>query len=434
MISLFGQVLLPRAVRGRRWRECLLPPAFWASGSKTLGGPARFIADVCGRLRTEASDSLKEVQRKNKQLRVQLSKSPWPDLKFFSAKGQTYGLPLRAESRDLPRFPSKARLAYLAGFFDGDGCVSVNCNSSRSGCVLNVAQSFDQAEVLMLFYETFGGSITSQSGGIGLRKPCLRWMRCGRSAQKAASLLAPQSLTKRKQLLLAAQWPDATSRREECAAELRALKEYDSAVAGPCSWEYFAGFFDAEGYIHQSSMAASLSLKVYQKHPRVLKCLCEFLARVLCTDATLAKSGESLHALRVGGLTSCKQVLQHLLPAGLLCKAKQAELAVGLTQENAPQVKAELGCLTGNQRFGHRLDACGQERARKILAVQKQVARLRKGGQLAEAFAKLGEVGVLKEEHGLLNAYLENQQLMKYTEKLQNLHLNSWDGPLANGM
>ena len=45
------------------------------------------------------------------------------------------------------------------------------------------------------------------------------------------------------------QWPAAKSHREQCKAELRALKEYDSAVAGPCSWEYLAGFFDAEGSI-----------------------------------------------------------------------------------------------------------------------------------------------------------------------------------------
>eukprot|EP00439_Symbiodinium_sp_Y106_P032618 s3035_g3.t3 len=419
-----------KAVRVRRWN--LLTPAFCESGSKTPGGTARFNADACCRFRAEASDAVEEVERKNKQLRAELSQSSWPDLKSFSSKGQIYSLPLRAGSRDSPHLPSEPVLTYLAGFFDGDGCVS--CQPDLSGCSLFVGQSFDQPEVLMLFHETFGGSVTLQCHGRGLRKPFLRWTVHGRSARIAAQLLAPRSITKREQLLLGAQWPDAKSRREDCKAELRALKEYDSAVAGPCSWEYCAGFFDAEGCIHQPRGAASLILVMNQKHPRVLKCLREFFARGLGKDATIAKSGESLHVLRVCGLASCKQILQHLLAAGLLRKAEQAELALGLTKESASQVGAQLGRLTGNQKFGRRLDADGQARARKILATQQQAARFKRHGQLAEAIAKLGEAAVLKEQHELLKARLENRQLLEYAAKLQNLHLNLWDGPFAHGM
>ena len=138
--------------------------------------------------------------------------------------------------------------------------------------------------------------------------------------------------------------------------------------------------------------------------------------------------------LSVWGLTSCKQMLQHLLAAGLLCKAEQAKLALGLTPETAAQVDAELGRLTGNQAFGKRLDAAGQERARKIKATQAQAALCRKHGRLAEAEAKLNEIEVLKAEHQLLKANHENQQLLQYVGKLQSLHHNSWEGPLALGM
>ena len=375
---------------------------------------------------------MEEVRRKNKQLRVQLSKSPWPILKSFSANGKTYSLPLRAESRDLRRLPPEPVLAYLAGFFDGDGCVA--CESSSSGCFLELGQSFDQAEVLMLFYDMFGGSITLHSSGSGLRKPTLRWVAHGKLARNAAQLLAPRSITKQKQLLLAAEWPDAKSRRQDCKAELRVLKEYDSAVAGPCSWEYCAGFFDAEGYIKQPNGGVSLVLQIKQKHPRVLECLHEFLARSLGKDAALAKSGGSAHVLGIYGLTSCKQILEHLLAARLLCKAEQARLALGLTSDTASQVDAELGRLTGNQMFGKKLDAAGQERARKIRATRAQAARRRKHGRLAEAEAKLNEIEVLKTEHELLKAYYENQQLMEYMCKVQSLHKNSWEGPFAHGM
>ena len=435
IIAAGSQVLLLQAVHARRqarWAPSLLTSAFRVSRSKTLVGPARRNADLCCSLFPEASDTLQDVQRKNEQVRVQLSKCRWPELKRFASKGQTYSLPLRAESRDSSDLPSEATLAYLAGFFDGDGCVSNE--TSLSGCCLSVVQSFDQAEVLMLFRETFGGSIALERGGVGLRKPSLRWRARGQSARWAAQLLAPRSITKQRQLLLAAGWPEAQSRKEECKVELRALKEYDSAVAGQCSWEYCAGFFDAEGYIHQKLGAASLVLRVGQKHPRVLECFREFLAQSLGKDATLTKATGFVHVLGVCGLTSCKEILQHLLAAGLLCKAEQAKLALGLTPETAAQVHAELGRLTGNQAFGKRLGAAGQERARKIRAAQAQAARFRKGGQLGEASAKMGEVKVLKQEHKLLKAHLENQQLVEYLRKLQNLHHNSWHGPFACGM
>ena len=349
----------------------------WASACGSLAGEA------CGSLAAGHCDTLKEVRRKNKQLRVQLKNSPWPDLKCFSANRQTNSLPLQAKSRGLPRLPSKARMAYLAGFFDGDGCVT--CEACLSGCYLQVVQSHDQAEVLMLFYETFGGSITLHGRGLGLRKPALLWRAYGQSARNAARLLAPQSITKRDELLLAAEWPEAKSEREECKAELRKLKECDSAVAGPCSWEYCSGFFDAEGCIAQTCAGASLVLRIAQKHPRVLMCLREFLAQSLGTDATLAKSRESLHDLWVCGLTSCKAILQHLLPAGLLCKAEQAKLVLGLTTETAAPVHAELGHLTGNQKLVKRLDAAGRERAKKISSARGRVNRLKEQGQPAEA-------------------------------------------------
>ena len=329
--------------------------------------------------------------------------------------------------------PSEAMLAYLAGFFDGDGCLS--CVVDLSGCALRVGQTFDKAEVLMLFYHTFGGSIVLQrGGGLGLRKPILVWRACGMPARRAAQLLAPRSITKRAQLLLAAQWPKAKSHRRDCKAALGRLKEYDSAVAGRCSWEYCAGFFDAEGCIDPQRGKASLVLRIVQKHERVLNCLREFLAQSLGKNATLANSGGSAHVLLVCGLSFCKQVLQHLLVAGLRCKARQAELAVGLTRENAVQVGTELGRLTGNQMFGKRLDAAGQERARKIQAARSRAAHLKRRGQLAEALVNLGEAEVLKQEHALLKAYLENQQLVEYMRGLQNLHDDSWDGCCVPGM
>ena len=388
-------------------------------------------------LSAHPDDSLPEIQRKSEDLRKLLKEVHWPKLEYFWANGRTYSLPLRAESRKLSHRPAKARLEYLAGFFDGDGCVS--CQSNMSGCRLEVGQSCDQAEVLMLVREAFDGSISRENGGKGLTKPSLQWRVCGDSARRAARLLAPHSITKQKQLLIAARWPKTKSRREDRKAELRALKKRDSAVAGPCSWSYFSGFFDAEGYIRQPRGGASLVLDIRQKHPRVLRSLRDFLKTTSGLDATFGRSKGYAYQLWVYGLSNCQQMLQHLLDAGLRCKAKQAQLALSLMPENAAEVSAELASLTGNQMFGKRLDAAGQERARKISALRSQAARLRSRRRLdAEAEAKLRKVHrkitELIEDHERLKARYENQQLLEYLEYVRKLNENSWEGPLRPGM
>ena len=288
----------------------------------------------------------------------------------------------------------------------------------------------------MFFREAFGGSIIRHGFGVGLRKPMLEWHLCGGSARRAARLLAPHSITKQPQLLLAERWPETKSEREDCKAELRALKKCDSTVAGSCSWYYFAGFFDAEGYINQSNNGGvSLRLEIKQKHPRVLCSLCDFVATTSGIDAAFRNYTQLAYCvLWVCGMSNCKQILQRLLQAGLLCKVKQAQLALSLSPENAAEVSAELAGLTGNQMFGKRLDAAGQKRARKIRSGQSQAAWLRRHGRHAEAEAKQRSTTKLKQEHELLKARYENQQLLEYIEYICKLHENSWEGPHLPGV
>ncbi|CAE7538346.1 Alkbh3 [Symbiodinium sp. CCMP2592] len=374
-------------------------------------------------------DEIAEVRQKNQLLRAIVRTLPWPKLRHFEAHGHNYDLPLRA-SRVTPAPAIDAtmdsRLRFLAGFFDGDG--TVGCQSSLSGCYLQVGQSFDRADILMLLRATFGGSIGLQRNGLGLCKPALQWTLCGQAARRAASLLLPHSITKQQQLLLAAQWPDTKCGREDSKAELRNLKEHDSAVAGPCSWEYCAGFFDAEGCIKQRNHGASLQLEIAQKHPQVLMCLRRFLASTSGISATLMTTSAA-HLLRVYGLQSCKCILRQMLDAGLLRKAKQAELALSLAPENATRVRTELVDLTGNQAFGKKLDLAGQERARRIASLGKQAITMLKGGKLQMAEAVLDNLEVLRLEHELLRALHENEELVRYAGFIRQLHNTGWEGP-----
>ncbi|CAE7868225.1 NIP1, partial [Symbiodinium microadriaticum] len=391
------------------------------------------VLDTIAAFTATYADEVTEVRRKNQQLRAVARTLPWPKLMRFEAGGRMYDLPLPA-SKVTPALAADAtsasRLRFLAGFFDGDGTVA--CQAGLSGCMLVVSQSFDRAEILMLLRETFGGSINLQNNGLGLSKPTLQWVLWGRAARRGASLLVPHSITKKKQLLLAVQWPDTKSRRVDSKAELHNLNKYDSAVTGTCSWEYCAGFFDAEGCIVQQRHGASLVLDITQKHPQVLMCLRTFLADASGIGAVLSKTNVA-HRLRVYGLQSCKRVLQQMLDAGLLCKEKQAELALSLTPENAAQVSTELVPLAGNQQFGKKLDLAGQGRANRINVLRKQASTMLKRGRLQTAEAMLRHLEVLRLKHEFLKALHENEELVRYASYIRHLHFFTYGSCSEHG-
>ena len=398
----------PRRVR-------LVVPSTPAIGSFQQGSPATDVLDQHSSLVTSSGEPLQELRRKNRQLRDLLNTVRWSGLPYFEAHGHTYDLPLKNAGMSLT-LPTSERLRYLAGFFDGDGCVLPD--KGLSGCRLTVSQTINQAAVLLLFRDAFGGSIISERHGTGLHQPMLRWTVCGCNAARSARLLVPFSITKSKQLLLAASWPQGKLERQQCKEQLECLKQYDSAVAAYCTLEYIAGFFDAEGHVRARGQAR-LSLHVYQKFGTVLACLKDSLAKSMYVDAPMRtySYGSCLQLTRT---SQCKQVLRALLPAGLLCKAEQANWAINLTRENTSQVRAAMGMHVGKQGFGKRLDEDGLPRSAKIASAQNQATKLKCRGELDKAEAKLQKIEFLKSEHQLLNAHRENQQLHEYMRELRS--------------
>ena len=217
-----------------------------------------------------ADASLHVLQQKNHQLRTKLAMLRWPPLTSFWLHGQSFPLPLQSEHPG-PRLDFSGLAAhefeYLAGFFDGDGCVQTPAGS----CQLTVNQSIDGVGVLTHFQGALGGSISRHKDGVGLRKPTLAWCLCGSSARHVASFLSKCSIVKRRQLEIVAAWPAGRADRVDCSTTLRLLKRSDTSVAGTCTWAYLAGFFDAEGYICQPGRDASVQLKISQKNLRYLR-------------------------------------------------------------------------------------------------------------------------------------------------------------------
>ncbi len=87
----------------------------------------------------------------------------------------------------------ETRLAYLAGFFDGEGCVSVGNNGNITLRVINT-----NLEVLELFKETLGGSIGNRTQIVNKKQ--YTWSVYGDNALKVASVLIPYCIEKKSQL------------------------------------------------------------------------------------------------------------------------------------------------------------------------------------------------------------------------------------------
>ncbi|CAE8737084.1 unnamed protein product [Polarella glacialis] len=190
------------------------------------------------------------LQRRSERLKCFLASLKWPEISHMTASGELYELPVRARSggAQQPAVLHSHELQYLAGFFDGDGCVSPS--SSLSSCTLCITQVFDRGEALLRFHKAFGGGIYCTSAGCGAAKPNLQWSVRGDAGKQAASRLLSWPSMKQAQLHIASEWPTCTQRRLFLATSLKSLKHfaYQPGVMA-CTWAYLAGFFDAEGHI-----------------------------------------------------------------------------------------------------------------------------------------------------------------------------------------
>ncbi|CAE7710533.1 unnamed protein product [Symbiodinium pilosum] len=363
-------------------------------------------------------DSLEALLGKNVRLHAKLQTMQWPPLSFFVANRCRYTLPWNPHGQSATCSPSStAELQYLAGLFDGDG----SCVMDRGTLYIQVAQTFDAAAGLLRFQSAFGGGIYRKGDGLGLHKPMLYWRVAGCNARQAAQYLARHSIVKRKQLELGVNLSQRPSRMPPLLQELKTLKRCDSAVESSCTWEYVAGFFDAEGSIHQIGKAA-LKLSIAQKFGTVLTCLCKFVNSEMGVHLSVtACRNQGSQKLNIHTTSICKDVLRNMLNAGLLRKARPARLALDLSPDNAEQTRAALYETTGNQQFLKRLDGDGHQRARRIINAQNAARRAAQRGQLEERLATLRQVEELKANHVLEKARLENSRLHEYISGVQHL-------------
>lgn len=93
-------------------------------------------------------------------------------------------------------------LEYLAGYFDGEGCVSFTKAGTKYPS-LRIAVATADLEVLQEFFKRFGGSLSKEKQS-GRRRQMYRWYVCGGSrAQEILKELLPFLVAKRPQAELA---------------------------------------------------------------------------------------------------------------------------------------------------------------------------------------------------------------------------------------
>ena len=338
---------------------------------------------------------LERWQRHKDVLKKRLDRIRFPPLTHITLDGQSFKLPLRGV--EPLRMPSHEELEYLVGFFDGDGCVSMDKGQLK----LSIGQTVDSAKVLLHFRSLLGGAVSRQSASTGSMKAAVQWQVYGSKMIAAAETLRRVPSMKQAQLLIAQQGTVCESDMKMVSEELRRLKQrnYVPQQLPQCSWPYFAGFFDAEGSIHIKANAATSALEIKQNNPCVLLHLQQFLHRAGLQSWRLHhyKRDSKLVCTELDGR---KRTLKLLLAHGLRMKAEQARLALTLTTENHLEIREAIMMLSGNQNRYNCLDSAGVARAKKIKGLRDRIGRCDLSCQEDKDVLE-GELEELRKEHKL---------------------------------
>jgi hypothetical protein len=89
------------------------------------------------------------------------------------------------------------RVAYCAGYFDGEGCIWVGIQNKKS-YYLRISIASGDYETLLLFAELFGGKVTHVKASSS-RKEIYRWSRNSADAVKTLQRFLPFLTAKREQ-------------------------------------------------------------------------------------------------------------------------------------------------------------------------------------------------------------------------------------------
>ena len=359
-----------------------------------------------------------------KRLKDHLKLRKWPKLTHVEVEGRQFKMPIKF--KDLgPDFVAKIGAIddeYLAGFFDGDGCVSNT--SSLSGCFLQLEQSVQNSRVIFQFLIQYGGSIGCSRSGCGSSSPAIYWRVFGETAQQAAFILQRHCLVKKEQLHIAMSWPSCRDQREACTTRLQYLKRIEPNLPSDqvISWTYLAGFFDAEGCILIDRASKNIRLEIWQRDAAILKAIQSYVfSQIPSHDVALKLyGGLGRHALISSRSSTTAHMLKSLLDHGLQWKRPAALQALSGPKSSHSKLRRDLGIGKGKQSFFEKLDEDGCTRAREIKKINAKLFYAKGRGHVVadELWAALQ---CAKLEHKVLTAQSQVLKLRSFIAYVRNM-------------
>ena len=376
----------------------------------------------------------KKLEIITKRLKEQLKRQKWPKLTHVEFGERCFKLPIRFEDVE-PALTAEAiveaDVRYLAGFFDGDGCVCAK--TELSGCFLQLGQTAANSWILFQFLMKFGGSICMNAQGCGSIAPTIAWRAYGDTARRAASILREYCIVKKEQLKIAALWPKCREDRDMCRAILAELKKCSQFRAcsdnTSLSWSYVAGFFDAEGCITVDHIHKSLKLEIGQRDPEILQLLQVFLLRHLSEQSKVGLYGKPPRHILVSSRSATSvAILTNLLDHGLQGKRSAALHALNAPTSSHSELRRNMGKGKGKQSFFTRLDEAGCARARTINNIMGRITYMESILKEEAAVDKVrAELALAKLQHQVLNAKTQIQKLRSFMTSIQRaVARNCW--------
>lgn len=370
-----------------------------------------------------------------KRLKEQLKQQKWPKLTQLEFGERCFKLPIRFEDLDHPcmedSVKEEADVRYLAGFFDGDGCVSAE--ASLCGCFLQMTQTAANNWILFQFLMKFGGGLSVNRQGCGSTAPVIAWRASGETARRTSSILKKHCIVKKEQLEIAASWPRCREDRDACRARLAELNKWNQYRGylhkTALSWNYVSGFFDAEGCIAVDPVSKNLQLKIGQRDPEILHILQMFLLEHLPEQNRVnLYSQPSSHVLTSSQRAASLAILTNLLEHGLQVKRSEALHALNVSTSSHSELRQNVGTGKGKQSYFIRLDEDGCSRARTIGSITRRISYTESVLKEEAAIDKLrAELALAKLQHQVLNAKTQIQKLRSFIASIQRaVASNCW--------
>jgi hypothetical protein len=131
---------------------------------------------------------------------------------------------------------SKITPQWLAGFFDGEGCVSIH-KSRQHGFRISVVLTQSDRDLLILISSLFGGCIQKSTKSDLAKKTCYYVMWAGTSGRRLLEYIKADSILKSEQIEIALAFMDTIgsrgrdvpssdlSKRVSLAAEIKKMKD-----------------------------------------------------------------------------------------------------------------------------------------------------------------------------------------------------------------